>query len=726
MNFKTWTMITALAVSQVVATMPAAAASVTGASRTSNQLMNAADGGTKAKTTDNTNGTGSMDDSVAGNGEASPANSGENVPNTKKAPGNASVTNDVYIPASANQLILYMNSAKMVQGDQSYTASQPMIVKNGVSYVAIRSFVERVGLKFNYDTVTKETVITQGTQVLRFKTDSNVYTVNGQSTQMSGVAFQQNNVFMVPLTSITKALNIPYSVDSVNKRVILNLASKPVASFTIKADADIYATQTQVTYVTQSSSPRGLPIVNEHWEGRQDVFQEAGTYTVTYAVQDSSGQWSDPYALTVTVKPPNQPPVAMFTTDKKTYRMGEKVTYTDLSTDDENRIEKREWVNNKPAFFTPGEQQISLTVTDKAGLTNTYTQTITITNETLYKEDDFNKLFTPNGDLYKFDGSTALQMAPLPATVTTGPRMLIRANSPEQVYQDGVIYQEVGTGSQRILVHSVNRTGHNVKMYVVATNNNMLPATINVEASGFGGPSDAITSGKSGVMRYLQSLSDGSKRSTTLLNPGESKVILPDLNAASMKADQVISLLSDLNSNQPMQYTVFMVEESADPLLAFKTLPKLNKDGVHNRGTYVNADRMIEYTEEVGRKEQRIVFGDNNLDPNLIGTDGMDGSAASNSGNFGVLYKVNLTNVAPYSLITFNPRGGLFSGYAMVNNQLVAIANNSGVMAWDENSVLYRTGHMAEKVEIYFTPAAASYLPVNLLIQPLPAYKPQQ
>ncbi|MFB5268396.1 stalk domain-containing protein [Paenibacillus enshidis] len=738
MNLKKWTMLTALAVSQAAAVMPAAAAAapVTGASEISDQQVNATNEGAEAEATDVTDVNGSIDDSAAENALTSEetdttdstdvTDSEEDQQYPEDTQGNASVTDDVYIPASSNQLILYMNSAKMVQDGQIYTATQPMTVKDGVSYVAIRSLVNRVGLQFYYDTATKETVITQGAQVLRFKTDSKVYTVNGEPKQMKGPAFQQKNVFMVPLTSITQALNIPYTVDNVNKTVILDLVSKPVASFTTKPSTDIYATQTQVTYLTQSSSPRGLPIVNERWEGRQDVFQEPGTYTITYSVQDSSGQWSDPYSQTITVKPQNQPPVAMFTTDKKEYMMGEKITYTDLSTDDENRIQKREWVNNKLAFFEPGEKEISLTVTDQLGLTSTYTQTVTIKNETLYEEDDFNKLFTPYGDLYEFDGSEVPQMETVPASVTSGPRLLIRANSPERVLQDGIVYQEIGTGSQRILAHYVNETGRNVKMYIVATNNNILPATINVEASGFGGPSPfATAAGKLGTMRYLQSLTDGTKRSTMVLNPGESRVILPDLSAIKMKPDEVISLLSDLNSDQPVQYTVIMVEESADPLVAFQTLPKLDKDGIHNRGTYMDADRTVEYAEEVGRKAQRIVIGDNNVDPNLTGTDGIDGSAASNAGNFGVLYKIRLTNVAPYSLITFNPRGGLYSGYAMVNSQIIAVANNSGVRAPNENSVLYRTGHMAESVEIYFTAAAGSNLPVNLLVQPLPEYKQQ-
>lgn len=139
--------------------------------------------------------------------------------------------------------------------------------------------------------------------------------------------------------------------------------------------------------------------------------------------------------------------------------MGEKITITDLSTDDENAITKRDWENKKLAFFQPGDVTITLTVTDKHGATGTKSETIKITNELLYNEDDFNKIFTPYGDKYTVDGSQVPTMATIPLTSTSSPRLLIRANSPERVFQDGIVYQETGSGSTRILVHHVNETG---------------------------------------------------------------------------------------------------------------------------------------------------------------------------------------------------------------------------------------------------------------------------
>ncbi|KAF4325266.1 hypothetical protein G195_001309 [Phytophthora kernoviae 00238/432] len=259
---------------------------------------------------------------------------------------------------------------------------------------------------------------------------------------MKGPAYQQKNTFMVPLTSITQALNITYKVNQSAKTVVLNLNTKPVASFTVPKE--IFAGDT-VTYNTKSSSPKGLDIVDERWTGRQDSFDQPGTYTVTYAVQDSSGQWSDPD--------------------------------------------------------------------------------------------------------YRLD------------------------------------------------------------------------------------------------------------------------------------------------------YNIIMIEENKDPMAVWSTLPVLDRDGVHNRGTYPNATRVITYDQEVGSKPARLPLGDNASDPNLVGTDPMTYTDASNAGNFGVLYKITLNNVAPRTLISFNPRGGKYSGVALVN------------------------GSYGEAVTIVFSAAPGSNLPVNLLFTPLPTEK---
>ncbi|MDR9852732.1 stalk domain-containing protein [Paenibacillus sp. VCA1] len=634
-----------------------------------------------------------------------------------------SVTSTDPLQAGSDQLILMMNSNKMYQNGKLYLAGQPMAVKNGVSYVAIRAMVERAGLKLTYDNKTKETIIMKDGKELRFKTNSNVYRVDGVSTKMKGPAYQQNNVFMVPLTSITQALNIPYTVDQANKRVILTLSTKPVAAFTV-SPSEIIAGETTVTYTTQTKVSNGLEIVDERWEGKEDVFQEAGPHTITHYVQDSSGQWSDPYTVTVNVVKPNEPPVAKFTTDKDEYKMGEKVTITDLSTDDENAIVSREWLNDRKAFFTPGPVTIRLTVTDKHGATSEFQKTINITNETLYTEDQFNKLFTDVGDKFAFDGSQVPSWKNLQYQISSEPSTLIRSNSPETVYQEGLLYRETGLGNTRFMVHHVNSTGKNMKLYVIATNTNAgTPAQLTIQDFGMGGPNLYPTlTGKVSTERYFQSMQNQTARQVINLAPGESKVIMTDISKIKMKQGDTISALADAFSDLPIQYSFIMIDESKDPLQTLPYLTNLERD-VHNRGTYPDSTRLIRYDDLVGDTPSRLVLGDNSQDPNLTGLDGIYGTETSNAGNFGVLYKITVSRVAPHTLITLNPRGGLYTGVVMVNGQPVQVAKNVSVNAPHEASVLYRTGNGEENVEIWYTAAPGSNLPINLLFTPLPEVK---
>ncbi|WP_339816657.1 stalk domain-containing protein [Paenibacillus sp. FSL R7-0216] len=662
---------------------------------------------------------GTTGETIPGDSQDGTENGDESLPPTSPVtpPADQGTQNQ----SNSGQLILMVNSNKMYQNGKEYLAGYPMEVKDGVSYISIRAIVERAGFQLSFDNKTKETIIKRGSDELRFKLNTTSYKVNGVTQTMRGKSYSAKNNFMVPLTAITKALNITYSYDSVGKRVIVNLNTLPYASFTI-GNNEVVAGETQVQYVTNASSPIGLPIVNEEWIGRQDMFMTPGDYTVTYRVQDSSGQWSNPFTLMIHVSKPHTPPVANFTTDKDTYKMGEMITYTDLSTD-EVAITERVWENKQLAFFTPGQMTIRLKVVNKFGLYSTVEKTITITNETLYTRDEFNKLFMPVGEKYTFDGTQVPSWERLKYAFTSEAVTLIRSNSPETVYSKGILYKEAAIGNTRFMIHHANATGKSVKMYVIATNNNGETTRLTQSNLGFGGPSNyATAAGKASVQRYYESMQTGNKYKDTWFAPGESKIILNELSATSMKQGDVISLFADLYSDHTLNYTVIMVDQDQDP---FKTLPYLSAlaPDIHNRGTYMEANRNIEVTDLIGNTPSRLLIGDNSSDPFLIGYDGPTGEYRMNAGNFGVLYRIKLYRVAPNTLISFNPRGGAYMGAVMVNGDIVGLANVGGLSAPNDNGVLFRTGEREQTVDLIFTAAPGSNLSVNLLFQQMPEKK---
>lgn len=626
--------------------------------------------------------------------------------------------------AGANQLILMMNSNKMYMNGKEYLANQPMAVKKGVSYVSIRAMVDMVKVKYTYDYKTKEVIVTKGDSVMRFKTDSKIYTVNGSKETMKGPAYQFKGTFMIPLTSITKALSLKYSVDNVGKRVILELNTKPTASFTVQP-TEIYAGVTPVTFVTKYSSPNGSPIAQEVWnENKKDMYDQPGYYTITYSVQDASGLWSDPYTATIQVLQPNQPPVANFSTDKDEYKMGEPVTLNDLSTDPEGEELTVEWTNRALAYFNPGPVSLQLKVTDKHGLSSTFEKTINITNEQLYTQDEVAKLFTVPGDIISMDGGMIPGLPNLAYNLSSEPYTLIRSNSPETVNAEGVLYRETSLGSTRFLVHHLNNMSTRQKLYVIATNHNLYPTTITTQYLGIAGP--AVSPGYTGkisIQKYFNSMLTNSSYGTITLQPGQSIPIMTDVSKIAMKPGEVLSLSADLFSDLAVQYDVVMVEQSKDPVALLPTLPLLDRDGVHNRGTYPDSTRVISVFDQVGATQSKLVLGDNDKDKNLAGIDPMNGTETSNAGNFGVLYKIRLESVAKNTLITFNPRGGIYLGSLMVNGTIVNLPNKGSLDSSDMNAVVYRSGNYEGPVDIVFSVASGSNLPVNFVFTPIPAPK---
>lgn len=624
--------------------------------------------------------------------------------------------------SSYNELVLIMNSKKIFNNGSLSLAGHPMEVKKGVSFVAIRGFAAAAGMTVSTDSSTNEVVLTRGNDELRFKAGSTKVKVNGAVNSMKGPAYSIKNNFMVPLVAVADHLNIPFTVDNTKKTVTLQIATGPIASFRI-GNNEVYAGQTYVQYLPQSYSPKGLAIVKEEWQNKQDVFNTPGYYTVSYRVQDASGEWSNTFSMTIHVVKPHTPPVANFKTDKDTYKMGEPIKYTDLSTDEENAITETKWENKELAFFTPGDVVVRLKVVNKYGLFSTVEKTIKITDEQMYTLDEFNKLFVPVGDKFEINGKQVLEWEKLNYTYTSQPTTLIRSNSPETVYSEGILYRESAMGDTRFLVHHVNMTKKNMKIYLIATNKNSKPAHLIQTGLGFAGPSIyAGAAGKQSIQRYFESLRYGNQYKDIYLPAGQSKIIMSELSAKDLKNEEVISLIADLTSDHTIQYTLVMVAPDRNPIKALPNLKFLPQD-VHKRGTFEQATRDIQYSELVGKTPVRLMLGDNSSDPYLIGSDGPTGEYKMNSGNFGVVYRIRLPRVAPNTLITFNPRGGFYSGVITINGNIVSIPNVGGSKGTNENSVLHRTGDREQNLEFTFTAAPGSNLPVGILFQPLPPQK---
>ena len=622
-------------------------------------------------------------------------------------------------PAGRHVLELARDSDIMRFDGAEIRIAQPVTYVEGTAYVPLKSVAPVFGFTVGYDGITREAIAKSDKLEIRFRDGSPDITVNGSAAQAPGPVFIRNGSMMVPLRMLANLADGRIEVSGRSITVRWGTAL-PSAAFEVGPE-EIHAGQTEVVYTDKAGHPDGLPIVEEIWDGRYDIFPEAGTYTVTRRVMDAEGSWSEPYSVTIRVLPPNLPPVADFATDKTTYRIGEPVRYTDLSADDEDAIVRRAWTGNEPAFFEPGEKRIELEVEDRHGLKHRVSKTITVSDEVLYTKEEFDKLFTEAGGKYAISPGEALTYEPVEYAIAKESVRLLKSNSPEFLKAAGVAYDTIESGRARILIYNQSSLPYNVRMYLVATNINGAAVDLAIGAHGIGGPATySATAGKMSTLRYLDAVSRGVTGETVRILPKQSVILLADkLSAAPIKPDQVISVYADLHSSDDIRYRIVVVPEGVDPLEALDALPLLARDGVHVRGTFDNADRTITVNGQLGRTKQRLVFGDGKYDPYLYGIDDGTGTNELNYGNFGVLYRMKL-DVAPRTLISLNPRGGHYAGAFVVNGRIVEVTKGSILKNQGEAAVLHRTGSTAETVEILFTPANGSNLPIVLMFEPLP------
>lgn len=620
------------------------------------------------------------------------------------------------------QLILKPDSRTMLLNGEELQAVQPVTLHNGLNYAPLSSLAQAFDFELAYDARTKEAVALRGDQELRFRVNSSTVMVNGNQVHASGVLFVQDGSLMVPLRTWANVTDSFFTVQGTAFVFTWNTA--PTANFRVSPDV-IYATQTVVTYEDEATTFAGRQIVDEIWEGKRDVFERPGTYVITRRVMDEAGVWSEPYQVTIYVREPNQPPVADFQTDKKKYRIGEPIEYTDLSVDDEDLIVRRTWEGKEPAFFEEGEYEITLEVEDHLGLVDSVTKTITVTNKTLYKPEEFYYLFTEVGNKFPIDGSSVLNIPSLPYRIYSDNTPFIRSNSPERLTgQEGILYRDTMFGDFRLLIHNQNTSTKDYHLYVIVTNPLDVDATVDVKAFGMAGPAQYVTdSGKTSVSRYLSSLRDRRMIDRVTVPAGESMILLPEMQKNALRPDLTMTVYADLYASNALEFSIVALEASKNVLASLPELEVVQRDEYHVRGTFYGANRSFQIDDRLlGEEKSRIVIGDRQIDAPITGIDQMTGLPETNSGNRGALYMMQLS-VAPNTLIALNGRGGHYAGAFLVNGEVVPVTETSMIKDPNEAAVLYRTGSEAEMVEILFVLASGSNLPLNVLLLPLPEEK---
>jgi hypothetical protein len=416
-------------------------------------------------------------------------------------------------------------------------------------------------------------------------------------------------------------------------------------------------------------------------------------------------------------KQQNAKPIAKFTTDKKVYKIGEPIEYIDLSYDPDGTGYYNYWTGKSGAFFTPGTKSITLTTKDPDGLaSDPFTQNVEISNEVLATADEYPFYFGSLNDDPKripLNNQTYLSYKTLDKKELQKDtsRKLILSDSPENVKEYGILYQEKVQGKARLYATHENGMDQMMQVSVVISNPTNQPIKLRTTHQGVTTPS-AIPE-QQGMEALVDWYLKGEQVKEQVIPAGQSIVIY---RSGALFPKQGINLLSDIEVDGEAQVSFVANDPSQDAakLQGLSNLPK----GGNVRGTFEASSIDWEVDgSTLQNKPGRIVIGDTVNKQWVKGRDGVTGEETENKGNYGVFYNVEIRKPGKVA-VALVPRGGAFKGTVLYNGTILPLPE-SGVVFAASGYMLGRTKGTEDSIKLQICPPSGSSLPFDILLYPL-------
>lgn len=618
-----------------------------------------------------------------------------------------------------------VNVTLRLGGNQAAVNGAPVILdavpvaEQGVTLVPLRFVGEALTADVRWDSATNTITVKGADKTILLRPGEQQATVNGETVTLAVAPRAEQGHTLVPLRFLGEAMSAEVRYDPATKGITLRLTivskTPPVARFTFAGARVRPGDPVEVT--EQSSHPEGVPIVNREWTGLQESYQHAGTYQVSLRVQDANGNWSKPFTQKLVV---NTPPEPSFTTEKTSYRIGEPIIYRNTSRDADGHSLTFTWQGNDMAFFEPGEHEVSLTAKDVLGDMATVSVKVKVKDDVYYTKEQFYLLYGDVGDIIPYE-EAVLEFPVINDDWEESERVLLRCNAPETIPTAGLLYRDTVTGPARLMLHHVNGSAANLKLWVMARNTGTEPVTITVTRQGVGGPSKGILQlGRTHLSRFF-----GVQTPRVItLQPGETHSLLPAVSATAIPPGECFTALADveLSAPIPVEFSFAALAAGADPLTEVPKLTPLPVNG-HIRGTFPHADRVLTVDEQLGRQRQRLLLGDIEYDLPAEGIDALTGQTVQNQGNYGVYYRIELEKVSAQTAVLINARGGPFCGAVNLDGQTILGVPQEGILMAQKWAVILSRQQTGSPLAVEFSPPSGSPLPVNILFAPFPEKK---
>lgn len=587
---------------------------------------------------------------------------------------------------------LIINSDNAYIDGQKVKLDTPAVSIEGRTFLPLRFISEKLlEVQPVYDGASKTTTIIKDGKTAVLTTGKKQATIDGKAITLDSAPIVKNGATLLPLRFFVENFDMSISYDSAKKEVtikkVIGTNTLPVAAFEFGKEK--YIAGQKIEYTDKSSDSDGDALINYEWTTSLDFNKKSadinqllakapsGEYIVKYRVQDSKKSWSQ-FAERTLVIDPNEPPViTSVNISKSSVGRGETFDMThEFKNEDWEAIAKEEWTyrhssqspsqakKEKPSrIFTAGEYVITLALTDTYGnRSNEIEKSITVTDRIVQTQLDY--LATTdnvNSTLENYDNkdytSVFKNMAELNFVDNEG--TLIMSDSPENVQDYGILYEETTNRNGRMLLYHVNKIPYprnvGAGIIIVVENLEATPVNFSIEKTGMKGPStDPLAVGTKVLEAHF---SANNPYGAYSIEPGKKAIVFDSRGTINWKSDHLVSMLSEYTTTGNVKVSVASV--GPDTRLEHMALLTYLPRDIHPRGTFGVTQRSLDVT--IPPKEASSITLGSGDSEWITGIDGITKEQVVNRGNYGVEYKLNMT-CEEDTLVFINARGGPFKG----------------------------------------------------------------
>ena len=322
--------------------------------------------------------------------------------------------------------------------------------------------------------------------------------------------------------------------------------------------------------------------------------------------------------------------------------------------------------------------------------------------------------------------------------VDTGGTLLF-SDSPEYVKAPGILYTDVVKGDARVFYYHLNDTKKPYKVAVVLESVDGQYAVVRVTRRAVAAPNENYFEVGKGLQEAY--FADNQSTEKMYIGPDDRRLLLDEMDKTIVKPGELISGMVDFSASAPVRASVLFYPPGKDPLKYVAEADVLPADEHRLRGTFVGMDRIIRLKHSYRPDDELacIVLADGEHDPYREGVDATDGSLATNYGNYGVLYRLELP-VRGKTRFLMSPMGGVYAGAVRVesgkNGARILQVPSGGLFfgehtvhppfAKDGTTTLTTAADLADlgvypakpRAFFEFSPPGASNLPIMMIFAP--------